>query len=374
SKSFLIVLISSAISMNKIIILIFKNVGKAVCCHAYYFSFFLCAIQQKAEGLFSQNNFVVESNIKTKKLNYERRMKKVLLVLAIAGMFVMPITLLSPTNLHASSHSIFEKTNTFVVENEENTNYYAVKLYSNQTIYIKEIYVRIEGNQAGTQWLTTNKLLIINFEDNKYLMPPELYTLRGKWLEWYLQIDMGKFNFTLNHLEEKVNNGTATHTVHNLSLPAGTWYLIVIKAPTTKCKITTYINGTNAEIEGVSYGSSAFLIENEDFWAKLNLKTSLLSIIYEGRKTIYINNTFIGFSHFNLGTGIASLEYETPQGENKKCKVWSIFGNMVVLDDSDFYPYMPIIGGKGKWTFRTSLIGMGLGNAVDVLGADIALP
>ena len=47
---------------------------------------------------------------------------------------------------------------------------------------------------------------------------------------------------------------------------------------------------------------------------------------------------------------------------------------MVVLDDSDFYPYMPIIGGKGKWTFRTSLIGMGLENAVDVLGADIALP
>ena len=282
--------------------------------------------------------------------------------------------MLSPTNLHASFHSIFEKTNTFVVENEENTNYYAVKLYSNQTIYIKEIHVRIESNQAGTQWLTTNKLLIINFEDNKYLMPPELYFLQGSWLEWYLQIDMGKFNFTLNHLEEKVVNGTAIHTLHNLSLPAGTWYLIVIKAPTTKCKITTYINGTNAEIEGISYGSTAFLIENEDFWAKLNLKTSLLSVIYEGRKTININNTFIGFPYFNLGTGVASLEYKNPQGEIRKCKVWSIFGNMGVSDDSDFYPYMPIIGGKGKWTFRTSLIGMGLGNAIDILGADIILP
>ncbi|MCD6330693.1 MAG: hypothetical protein J7L80_00635 [Thermoplasmata archaeon] len=279
-----------------------------------------------------------------------------------------------PNNLHTSLHSIFEKTDTFVIGNEENTNYYAVKLYSNQTIYIDEIHVRVEANQAGTQWFSTNKILIINFENNESLMPPEFYVMMGKWLEWYLQIDIGKFNFTLNHLKEKVNNGTATHTLHNLSLPAGTWYLIVIKAPTTKCKITTYINGTNAEIGGISYGSTAFLIENEDFLAKLNLKTSLFSVIYEGRKTIYINNTFIGFPYFNLGTGIASLEYETPQGEIKKCKVWSIFRNMVVSDDSDFYPYMPIIGGKGKWTFHASMIGMGLGNAVDILGADITLP
>ena len=47
---------------------------------------------------------------------------------------------------------------------------------------------------------------------------------------------------------------------------------------------------------------------------------------------------------------------------------------MKVLDDSDFYPYMPIIGGKGKWTFHASLIGIGLGNTIDILGADIALP
>ncbi|MCD6447587.1 MAG: hypothetical protein J7L58_00880 [Thermoplasmata archaeon] len=279
-------------------------------------------------------------------------------------------------NSHASIPFIFEKTNTFVMEmkNEENINYYVVKLYSNQTIYIDEIYVKIEAEQAGTQWLSTNKFLIINFESNKSLMPPEFYLMMGKWLEWYLQIDIGKFNLTLNHLEEKVVNGTATHTLHNLSLPAGIWYLIVIKAPTTKCKITTYINGTNAEIEGVSHGSTTFLIENEDFWAKFNLKTSLFSIIYEGRKTIYINNTFIGFPYFNLGTGIASLEYETPHGEERKCKVWSIFRNMNVSDDSDFYPYMPIIGGKGKWMFRASLIGMGLGNAIDILGADIILP
>ena len=292
-------------------------------------------------------------------------------------MAIMTFLILSlPSALPSTSfYSIFKKTNTFVMENNENTNYYVVKLCSNQTIHINEIHVVIESNEVGTQWLSTNKVLIINFEDNNYSIIPSLYALRGKWLEWYLQIDIGKFNFTLNHLQEKVvNDTTYTYTLYNLSLPAGAWYLIVIKAPTTKCKITTYINGTNAEIGGVSYGSTAFLIENEDFLAKFNLKTSLLSIIYEGKKTIYINNTFIGFPYFNLGTGIASLEYETPEGENRKCTVWSIFGNREVSDDSDFYPYMPIIGEKGRWTFYASMVGIGLGNAIDVLGADIILP
>jgi len=307
-----------------------------------------------------------------------KNMHRKLWLLAITAFVILasPSALPFPDNLHTSFYSIFEKTNAFVIENDENTNYYVVKLFSNQTIYISEIHVRIEFTRIGTQWLlSTTKLLIINFEDNESLMFPELYVMGGKWMEWYLQIDIGKFNFTLNHLEEKViDDCLVTNTLHNLSLPAGVWYLIVIKAPTTKCKITTYINGTNAEIGGISYGSTAFLIENEDFLAKLNLKTSLFSIIYEGRKTIYINNTFIGFPYFNLGTGIASLEYETPQGEDRKCKVWSIFRNMRVSDDSDFYPYMPIIGKKGRWTFHASMIGIGLGNTIDVLGADVILP
>ena len=88
--------------------------------------------------------------------------KSWLSAITVFVILISPSTLLSPTNLHASFHSIFEKTNTFVVENEENTNYYAVKLYSNQTIYIDEIHVRVEANQAGTQWLITNKILIIN--------------------------------------------------------------------------------------------------------------------------------------------------------------------------------------------------------------------
>lgn len=288
------------------------------------------------------------------------------LILTIAFMsLALPDALPSTINLHSSFHISFK----------ENINYYVVKFYSNQTIYIDEIHVKIEARRAGTQWFSTNKILIINFENNESLMAPEFYVMMGKWLEWYLQINIGKFNFTLNHLEEKIiDDYFVTYTLHNLGLPAGVWYLIVIKAPTTKCKITTFINGTNAEIKGISYGSTAFLIENEDFLAKLNLKTSLLSIIYEGRKTIYINNTFIGFPYFILGTGIASLEYKSPRGEIRKCKVWSVFGKMKVLDDSDFYPYMPIIGGKGKWTFHASLIGIGLGNTIDILGADIALP
>ena len=156
------------------------------------------------------------------------------LILTIAFMsLALPDALPSTINLHSSFHISFK----------ENINYYVVKFYSNQTIYIDEIHVKIEARRAGTQWFSTNKILIINFENNESLMAPEFYVMMGKWLEWYLQINIGKFNFTLNHLEEKIiDDYFVTYTLHNLSLPAGVWYLIVIKAPTVKCKITYNID------------------------------------------------------------------------------------------------------------------------------------
>ena len=88
------------------------------------------------------------------------------LILTIAFMaLALPDALPSTINLHSSFHISFK----------ENINYYVVKFYSNQTIYIDEIHVKIEARRAGTQWFSTNKILIINFENNESLMPPEFY-------------------------------------------------------------------------------------------------------------------------------------------------------------------------------------------------------
>jgi len=273
--------------------------------------------------------------------------------------------------------SIFTEKNSYVWENSENINWYVVKIHSNQTINIGEIYAKIEANETnGTQWLLASRLIIIDFENERFLTPGEIWIIHGKFFEWYLQMNIGKLNFTWNHLCKKVNgNFVSAYSLYNISLPAGTWYLILIKVPTNKCKITTYINDTNAEIRGISYGSNIFLLENENFWAKFNLKTSLLSIIMDGRKTISVNNTFVGFFYCSLGFGKACIEYKSPTGETGKCKVLSTFRKIIISDDSTFFPvFIPIIGGKGSWTFNTSMIGIGLGNAVDILGADITLP
>jgi len=311
--------------------------------------------------------------------------KKSFWALTVVSLFILLVpagrTEITITDIQCntpSSSPFIEKNNSYIGENiGENTNWYVVELHSNQTINISELYIKIEANETGTQWLSASRFIIINFENKKFWTPPmEVWAIGGKYLEWYLQINTGGLNFTCDHLYKKANGKqVSTYSLHNISLSAGTWYLIALKASTVECKITAYINGTNAEIGGINYGSNAFLIENEGFLAKFNLKTALLSIIFDGRKTFHINNTFVGFVYFNLGFGKASVEYKSPEGETGKCEMWSTFKEVTISNDSTFYPvFTPITGGKGEWTFYTSMAAVGVGNTVDLLAADIKLP
>lgn len=188
---------------------------------------------------------------------------------------------------HPSSSSFIEENNSFIGRSGgENTNWYIVELHSNETIHINEIYVKMEANKTGAKWASLSRFVIINFESGEFWTPPVESVIGGsRFLEWYLQVDIGRLNFTWNHLCKKAKSRVGnTYVIHNISLSPGTWYAVSLMAPTIECHITTYINGTNAEIGGASHGSTAFSLENEDFWAAFNLKTTPLSLIFDGKK------------------------------------------------------------------------------------------
>lgn len=145
-------------------------------------------------------------------------------------------------------------------------------------------------------------------------------------------------------------------------------------APTDICRMNVYINNTNAAVGNTTEGSTSFLLENEDFWATVNLKSILLSAMWEGHTSVHIQHTFLGFFYSLTGTGMAHSTYVTPDGTVKEAFVVRIFGNVKVSEDTDFVPiFEPIWGMSGTWRFYTDLIGLNMAT-VNVLGADIMLP
>jgi len=272
-----------------------------------------------------------------------------------------------------------EPTTTFYREiGGKDTTWCCVELHANHTIHIRELYVKIAANETGAKWLSVSRLALINFETGEYWTPlVDVGGVHGGYLDWYLQVDIAGLNFTYSHLNTSEGSRTISiDSVHNITLSSGTWYLIVLSVPAPECTITTYINGTNAAIGGVTSGSTAFLLENEDFWATLNLKSAPLSILYDGSTTVSINNTFVGFVYINLWYGRGSIEYMSPEGDTGKCEVWStFFRGSGLSNDSTFYPAStPILGSYGQWTFNASMVAIGVGNTVGILGADVKLP
>jgi len=299
-----------------------------------------------------------------------------ILLIPVAGT-EQAITDIQPTE--SSLPPFIEENNSFGGESKgENTNWYIVKLHSNRTIHINEIYVNMEANDTGAKWALLSRFVIINFETGEFWTPPVGIVLGGsRLLEWYLQVDIGRLNFTWNHLcEEGKGRAGGGYHVYNLSLSSGTWYVVALIAPTIECHITMHINGTNAEIGGPSQGSTAFSLENEDFRGTLNLKTILLSLIFDGEKAFHVDNTFIGFVYFPIGIGTAYAKYVSPEGKIGECQMWSTFRETYISNESDFYPvFTPIMGGEGDWTFYASMAVAGLGTTIiNVLGADVVLP
>jgi len=256
-----------------------------------------------------------------------------------------------------------------------NSNCYIIKLYSNETIYISEIYVNqfyFSGNR--TRWGDTNCIYLTNLTKTFHI---SYWGWSPNPSDFYLQADTAFINFKYNHLlERKGFNNTYRAKIWNISFPAGTWYLVFWVAPTEKCRIEVYINETNAEIIGVTEGSSSFIYENEDFYSKLNLKSLPFSLILDGKKTIEINHTFMGsFLPLMWGKGVVKMKYTSPEGIIKKATVvFMSKGKYYLKEGSDFDPFLDVItGGAGKWKFEVDMVGI-FCPVINIFGVDAVLP
>lgn len=259
-----------------------------------------------------------------------------------------------------------------------NSNWYVIRLDSRERIQIEEIYVKIHSSRnVSEHWMTPiQKFCIFNPESGDFFVSPVEFMLKyGRLSDFYVQMDIGVLNLTRSHLVEKPI-GTTTGTWHfsNVSLSAGTWYAVCMAAPTDICRMNVYLNNTNAVVGNTTEGSTSFLLENEDFWATVNLKSILLSAMWQGHTLVHIQHTFLGFFYSLTGTGMAHSTYVTPDGTVKEAFIVRMFGNVKVSEDSDFAPiFEPIWGMRGTWRFYTDLIGLNMAT-VNVLGADVVLP
>ncbi len=269
----------------------------------------------------------------------------------------------------------------YCVETEgENSNWFIVEIHANETIHIDEIYVNmaIDVNSSIFRWCVFLERFFIIGENGKWWVPPMVLMLKqGSFLDWYFQIDMFGMNFSYSHLIKKPveAHGSCIYHVYNVSLSPGKWYLVSMIFPTNKSHIKVCINGTNAKLGNATEGSTSFILENEDFHAKLNLKSIPFSIILDGRKTVHINNTFIGFIYApaSIIAGVAHLKFITPDGEEKEAIIWET-PRKFYIENSDFIPiFEPIVGNGGEWKFYVSMAGIGMAT-VNIFAADVILP
>ncbi len=257
----------------------------------------------------------------------------------------------------------------------ENGNWYIVKFSSNETIHINEAKIHLSYSLSGeTRWGYTHRIFFTNLS----VAFPTSVPFMGKVshpFDRFTQVNIGPINFSKNHLVNKPSISEAGRLrFRDVTLSAGTWYLIVFVAPSETCKIDVWINNTNAENFNSTEGSSCFLYENEDFNGIFNIKTVPISCMVKGEKNIKINDTFIGFFYTYLSNGFGRVKYTSPNGISKESKV-SYFNNKYnIFDGSDFNPIFDVINGPdGIWKFEVDMIGV-FCSTVNVFGADVTLP
>lgn len=296
------------------------------------------------------------------------------------GLFIVIIVIFV---ISGTSTSILFSTSdnfSYCVETKgENSNWFIVEIHANETIHIDEIYVNmaIDVNTSIFRWCTFLDRFFIIGENGKWWVPPMVLILKqGSFLDWYFQINMFGMNFSYSHLIKKPveTHGSSIYYVYNVSLSPGKWYLVSMIFPTNKSHIKICINGTNAELGNATEGSTSFILENEDFHAKLNFKSMPFSIILDGKKTMHINNTFIGFIYAPTSTGIAYLKFITPGGEEREAIIWETPRKFYISKNSDFIPiFEPIVGKDGEWKFYVSMAGIGMAT-VNIFAADVVFP
>jgi hypothetical protein len=290
-----------------------------------------------------------------------------------------------------------------------NSNWYVVKFSSDKPMILGDCCINVFVIQNRTQRHSGQgyRILLTNFQT-------AAYNDGGLWhsassSDFYLQVDTGPLNFTINRLDNFTTNGLGLGNLFpypedTRTLSSGDWYLIIytnhdgtvmVWPPTGeifKGKIEVFINLSsegNVTFFTPTEGHSYIYYESQDFHGVIVHKRPKLllpyflkqvdlrsrSIVLDGKAQFVVNHTFIG--HF-LPTFGRTFDHDTfhvitPQGNELKLNFIYVW-NRIIASQGDFDYWDCIVGGNGTWNLDVDQIGFGKTPFVCFMGADILLP
>ena len=289
-------------------------------------------------------------------------------------------------NILNNDHDAFTVSNNFTSHfstSKNNSNWFVLKFYLSSRVNVSELHLKFfyECKNIRVEWCG-------------YIITNLTYSMRGGIIseflnknDTFLHFQIGSFNYTYNRLiRYNVSVSGAEIWKRNFTLSQGIWYLICFAGETIKSRIEVDFNATsNVKLIGMEEGNGTHILLPEDFWGNLNIKLGYYGIlVLNGRKSIYINNTFIGihYSMFEYNCqGFEDFQYITPSNKKGGFTIFSIFNHKIVLKD---FKHTVIIGKNGKWDFILNLFMLGKrlpsgeyfspGFGVGLVYADVKLP
>ena len=287
------------------------------------------------------------------------------------------------------------------------SNWYVVRFSSEKQMIIENCSFTVYCIQNRTGHFGPGyRVLLTNFQTTAYNYG-ELAggTMSG---EFYLQVDSGPLNFTVDRLDYSSRTGmgcgplTFPHPGYPTTLSPGDWYFIIYtnhdgtviktneKILTGKIEVSMNVfSEGNVTFYNPTEGHSDLYYESQDFHGKIVHKVPKFwlpyllngmdyrsrSIVRDGKAQFMVNHTFIGhfLPTFGYTFGHDVFDVITPQGTDLKLNSVIIMGGRIV-QKGDFAYWDCIIGGNGTWTLDVDQIAFGKFPFVCFMGADIQLP
>ena len=280
--------------------------------------------------------------------------------------------------IHSPAEEICENITTFHGNTTGiNKNWYVLKFSSSSSIYVEEFYANFsyKCNNSRVDWCG------YVFTNSTYIDFEATITEKLNESERFFHIHVGPFNYTSNRLARySIDSRTIKMWIQNFTLPPGTWYLICFAGETVRSKIEIWFNSSANMDFLTTEGNDTFVLLPEDFLGNVNIKFGNYTVgVLNGRKTVKIDNTFVGIHYSISGWGFERFQYTDPDGNTEKFLRLFLANHKTTFGNTT----QCIIGKEGTWDFRVDLLMFGgtftnkyfcPGFGMSLFGADVELP
>lgn len=268
-------------------------------------------------------------------------------------------TLQSENGSPTSNSSIFDYNNNSFhgITSGNNANWYVIKFSSHSPINVTRMYIKrtYKFDNTRIEW---DGFILTNLTDSKD-GGAILEALNES--ESFFHIKIGPFSYTNDNLNRYTSSNLTDRETwrYNFTIPPGTWYLICFVGETSECTQEVYLNTTNNDVEflATSEGTGTHILLPEDFLGNLNIKRGYnMTGVLNGKKSIMINNTFIGI-HYSMFKwpcrGFERFQYTDPDGKSETFTILSLANHKMVFSD---FSHRLIMGKAGIWKFGLNLL------------------